>query len=260
MEKLKIAIIQTGADAAGEELARQVYDDPVLLELCTPVCCVANATDKTADATVLSPTAEPAKCPADAVEVIVTDEVRFMLLAGEPTAEDIVKFRNILERDFDLRSPRIAILQEGSVQNPDLASQVTAEQGINTYGPYTVEQILSEDKARYFDGIVCAEGNPAVQRIIAELSPGTPVRYFAGREAVVTAVCPPVSIDEEEGLADVSALTHPVYVAIDVIHNRAFYDEALQNPLQKLYRDKREDRERGERPKVEKTKAEKDEQ
>ena len=258
MEKLKIAIIQTDADAAGGELARQVYDDPVLLELCTPVVCDTVKAD--ADAVVFAPAAEPAKCPADAIEVIVTDEVRFMLLGKEPTAEDIVKFRDILERDFDLRSPRIAILQESSTQNPDLSSQVTAEQGINTYGPYTAEQIIAEGKARYFDGIVCADSGSMVQRIIKELSLGTPVRYFAGRDAIVTAVCPPVHIDEEEGLADVSALTHPVYVAIDVIHNRASYDEPLQNPLQKLYRDKREDRERGERPKAEKTKEENDEQ
>ena len=258
MDKLKIAIVQTGANAAGGELARQVFDDPALLELCTPVCCVGNATDRTVDATVLAPTAEPVKCPSDAIEVIVTDEVRFMLLGKEPTAEDIVKFRDILERDFDLRSPRIGIVQETGIQNPDLSSQVTAEQGINTYGPYTAEQMLAEDKARYFDGIICADAGSTAQRIIKELSLGTPVRYFAGRDAIVTAVCPPVRIDEEEGLADVSVLTHPIYTAIDVIHNRTFFDEARLNPLQKLYRDKREDKERGERPRVEKQKTEND--
>ena len=41
---------------------------------------------------------------------------------------------------------------------------------------------------------------------------------------------------------NVSWLTHPIYTAIDVIRNRAFYDEARRNPLQKLFRDKRDDR------------------
>ena len=177
-----------------------------------------------------------------------------MPLAGEPTAEDIIRLRDILSRDLDISSPRIAIVQETEMQNPDLASSVTAEQGINTYGPYSVEQMKALDMASHFDGIVCAGADAMLQRVVAELSPEAVTRYFAGREAVVTAAWQPVHIDEEEGLADVSALTHPIYRAIDIIHNRASFDEARQNPLQKLYRDKREDRDKGERGKSEKVK------
>jgi len=248
MDKLKIAIIQAGTDAANDELVRRVCEDSALLELCTPDRRAASATNGTADASVIFPAAEPVECPADAVEIVVTETARFMPLAGEPTAEDIAKFRDILERDFDLRSPRIAILQETAVHNPDLASQVTAEQGINTYGPYTAEQLLAEDKACHFDGIISAD-KTLPQRIIKELALEAPVRYFAGRDSVVTALFQPVRIDgEEEGLADISALTHPFYTAIDVVRNRALYDEARQNPLPKLYRDKREDKRKDNAP------------
>ena len=241
MEKLKITILQAGTDSTSEDSIRQICEDPALLELCTPMFCTGKA-DRSSDATVYYPTAEPVRCPADATEIISTEELRFMPLAKEPTAEDIVKLRDILERDFGIRSPRIAIVQEKEMQNPDLASQVTAEQGINTYGPYSVEQVLADDKACHFDGIVTAD-EPLAQRIIKELLLKAPVRFFAGRESVVTAACQPARIEgAEEGLADISALTHPIYTAIDVIHNRAFFDEALQNPLPKLYRDKREDR------------------
>ena len=49
-------------------------------------------------------------------------------------------------------------------------------------------------------------------------------------------------------LPDVSALTKPIYTAIDIVRNRAFYDEARQNPLPKLFRDKREDRKKDDAP------------
>jgi len=248
MEKLKIAIAQVGTDAKGKEIILRACEETALTELCTPIVLNSADAETNADALVLVPTSEPTKCPAGALEIIVTDTTNFLPLAQEPTAEDIIKFRDILERDFDRRSPRIAIVQETEMQVPDLASQVTAEPGINTYGPYSVEQVLAEDKVRHFDGIVTADKTLA-QRIIKELMLEAPVRFFAGRASVVTAVCQPISInEEEEGLADISALTHPIYTAIDVIRNRAFYDEARQNPLPKLFHDKREDKRKDNTP------------
>jgi len=263
MKKPKIAIVPTGTDATSNELVRQIFEDPMVLELCTPVIYSPGQAPKNADAadaTILYPTTERPECPADATEVVLTEDKCILPLAGEPTAEDIVKLRDILNRDLNILSPRIAIVQKTEMQNPDLANSVTAEHGINTYGPYTVEQMKATDMASHFDGIVCVGPDTMVQRVITVLSPEATARFFAGREAVVTTAWQSVRIDEEEGLADVSALTHPVYLAIDIIHNRATYDEARQNPLQKLYRDKREDKERGEKPKVEKLNTENDEQ
>lgn len=248
MEKLKIAITQ--GNVASEEGFLKVFDDPTLFELCTPItydsadnmkAALQDLKEGNVDALVLAPTDEPIKCPADATEVVVTDKACFMPLAKEPTEEDIIKLRNILERDFDVRNPRIAIVQENSMQNPDLASQVTTKQSINTYGPYTSEQILSEDTAHHFDGIIIPEGNT----LATSLSSEAPVRYFAGKEDVVTAVYPFAQTDNME---DVSKLTHPIYTAIDIVRNRAFYDEARQDPLPKLFRDKREDRKTNEAP------------
>ena len=238
MDKIKIAITSVGTDASCKELVRQICEDPTMLELCIP-CSAGND----ADAQVLVPNGEPIKCPADATEIVVTEKTHFMPLAKEPTAADNIKLRDILERDFDARNPRIAIVQESPMQNPDIASQVTADQGINTYGPYTSEQVLSEDFACHFDGIIIPEGS----RLVASLSTGAPIRYFAGKDKVVTAVYSPIKTnDTADGLADISELTHPIYTAIDIIRHRAFYDEALQSPLPKLFRDKREDRKRDE--------------
>lgn len=250
MDKLKIAVTQSNTSDAAGELIRSILGDTALLELCSPIlydagkaeAALRDVAEGKADALVhISPT-DPAH-PADAIEIIATDKIYFMPIAKEPTAEDVANLRNILERDFDIRSPRIAIVQETSLQNPDLANQVTAEQGINTYGPYTVAQILEGNKLSHFDGIIAANGKTTVQNIVAELALEAPVRYFAGKETVVTAVCKPSRTgNPEEGLADVSAWTHPFYTAFDVIRNRAHYDEARQNPLQKLFRDKRDDK------------------
>ena len=250
MEKLKIAISQTGADSAAGDLIRQVCSDPAMLELCTPVKLEKEAAYRElergkVDALVLTSAAEQEK---NAIEIIVTDKANIMVLSKEPTAEDIVKFRDILERDFGLQLPRIAIVLETALQNPDLASQITEEHGINTYGPYTVEQIMADDTASHFDGIVTADRSLA-QRIVAEMADVAPVLYFAGRDRIVTAVYEPAKEEvTEEGVADVSWLTHPFFVATDVIRNRVFYDEARQDPLPKLFHDKREERKRSEAP------------
>lgn len=250
MEKLKIAIALTGGESTENGLIRQVCDDPTMLELCSPAFFDEEAgyrelEEENADALVLYASTEPAKRPARSIEIIVTEKTNLMPLSKEPTAEDVIKFRDILERDFDQQLPRIAIVQESAMQNPDLASQVTTEQGINTYGPYTSEQILSEDSACHFDGIIISEGSP----LTTNLSGGASARFFAGLETVITASYNIVQMEEtEEGVADVSALTKPIYTAIDIVRNRAFYDEARHNPLPKLFRDKREDRKKDDTP------------
>ena len=248
MEKLKIAITQ-GRETS-EEFFHNAFEDPTLFELCTPItydsadsmkAALQDLEEGNVDALVYAPTEEPVKCPADATEVVVTEKACFMPLTKEPTEEDIVKLRDILERDFDIRNPRIAIVQENSMQNPELASQVTTEQSINTYGPYTSEQIQNEDIACHFDGIIIPEDSTLVSNVSQEV----PVRYFAGREEVVTA---PYSSGQTDEMEEVSKLTHPIYTAIDIVRNRAFYDEARQDPLPKLFRDKREDRKQNEAP------------
>lgn len=257
MEKLKIAIIRNGLDATNDDLFCSICEDPVMSELCIPFVydsgdqetAFRNLDEGNVKALVLTSNIEPTKRPAGSVEIVVTEKTNFMLITKEPTAEDIVKFRDILERDFNLSSPRIAIIQESPMQYPDLASQITTEQGINTYGPYTTEKIQAEEAVCHFDGVIVADGEHLLQRLITDSPQEAPVRYFAGTKSVITTVFRPVHIDEAgDGLADVSRLTHPIYTAIDIIRNRAFYDEARQNILPKLFRDKHEERKQNEAP------------
>lgn len=258
MEKLKIAITKNGIDATNDDLFCSIFEDPVMSDLCIPVIydrgrqevALRDLDKGNVDALVYTSIAEPTEKPAGSIEIIVTEKTNFMPFAQEPTAEDVIRFRDILERDFDLRSPRIAIVQESKAcKNPDLTSQVTEEQGINTYGPYTQEQLLAEDMVSHFDGIIVTDGEAVIQHIITSLSLEAPVRYYAGGKSVVTAVYQPIHIDNaEDRTVNVSALTHPIFTAVDIVRNRTFYDEARQDILPKLFRDKREDRKQNETP------------
>ena len=248
MEKLKIAVTTIGTDAVNESRIRSICEDPVVLDLCTTIVyekeeALCELSKGNVNALVLYPSTESVKRPVESIEFIVTDKTIFIPIRKEPSIEEIVQFRDILERDFDIHSPRVAIVLEGNMQNPDFANQVTTEQGINTYGPYTLEQILAEDAINHFDCIVIIGDSVLEQHIIAGLSQDAPVRFFANTGTVITSTYHPVLMkEEEEGVTDISELTHPIYIAIDVIRNRILYDKARQNPLPKLFRDKRDDR------------------
>lgn len=250
MEKLKIAFTQGSAGEAVSQTILAALNDPAMTDLCTPMHmdeqeAVRNLGEGKANALVLGPSGNPAPCPADAFELIVMDKTCIAQLTKEPTAADVGRLAAVLERDFDRRSPRIAIVQDSNMQNPDLTNQVTTEQGINTYGPYTTEQIAEADMAQHFDGIIAT--SPSTAKLLAEEHAETaPVRYFAGRHTIVMAMCQPKQVTQEDGLADLSWLTHPFYLATDIARHRANYDQARQNPLPKLFRDKREDRRKDE--------------
>ena len=47
-----------------------------------------------------------------------------------------------------------------------------------------------------------------------------------------------------KGVADETSFRTAVYKAIDIFRNRINYDEPMQNPLQKLYHERRDDSEK----------------
>ena len=47
-----------------------------------------------------------------------------------------------------------------------------------------------------------------------------------------------------KGIADETAFRHAIFAAIDIFRSRAVYDEPMDNPLQKLYHEKRDESEK----------------
>jgi 4-hydroxythreonine-4-phosphate dehydrogenase len=71
------------------------------------------------------------------------------------------------------------------------------------------------------------------------------VNYTAGLEFVRTSPDHGVAYDiAGKGVASESSFRQALYAAIDIYHNRKIDQEATQNPLPKLYQDRREDERR----------------
>jgi 4-hydroxythreonine-4-phosphate dehydrogenase len=68
------------------------------------------------------------------------------------------------------------------------------------------------------------------------------VNYTAGLPIVRTSPDHGTAYDiAGKGIADENSMRQAIFTAIDVFRNRKFYDEPLQNPLPKLFHEKRED-------------------
>ena len=68
------------------------------------------------------------------------------------------------------------------------------------------------------------------------------VVFVANLSYVCTSPCQNVQYSiAGKGVAEILSLNHAIFSAIDICKNRVFYDKAHENPLPKLYQDKRED-------------------
>ena len=68
------------------------------------------------------------------------------------------------------------------------------------------------------------------------------MNYTAGLPVVRTSPGHGTAYDiAGEGVADASSFRNAIYAAIDIFRNRNGYDEPLQNPLKKLYHERKDD-------------------
>ncbi|MBQ5643323.1 MAG: hypothetical protein IIV13_06150 [Bacteroidaceae bacterium] len=87
---------------------------------------------------------------------------------------------------------------------------------------------LDTENYKTYDAVLTSDRKQGIKAFM-ELSHGNGVAYTTGRELVCTS---PFSAD---------SFRESIYVAKDIIRNRERYDEARQNPLPKLFIDKKED-------------------
>lgn len=88
--------------------------------------------------------------------------------------------------------------------------------------------VLDTENYKIYDAVLTSDREQGIKAFL-ELSNGNGVAYTTGRELVCTS---PFSVD---------SFRESIYVAKDIIRNRGRYDEARQNPLPKLFIDKKED-------------------
>ena len=161
-----------------------------------------------------------------------------------------------IKRDFLITNPRIAVLalnprsneeescgkEESEIIIP--AIDKLAEQGIQAFGPYATDEFFGKGYFSDFDGIMAMYHDQATTPFHS-LYTEDGVIYTAGLPIIHTAanMAPSYSIAGCNE-ADESSFRQAVFLAIDAFQNRNSYDEAIENPLPKLYHEKRDESEK----------------
>ena len=204
-----------------------------------------------------------------ALMILMNESLRVALVTTHLPVKDIAKaitkegiiekatiFHKALKRDFRISSPRIAVLslnphagddgllgtEEKNIILP--AIEELADKGIQAFGPFAADGFFGSGAYDHFDGVLAMyhdQGLAPFKTIALESG----VNYTAGLPIVRTSPDHGTAYDiAGKGVADENSMRQAIFTAIDVFRNRKFYDEPLQNPLQKLFHEKREDGEK----------------
>lgn len=160
---------------------------------------------------------------------------------------------NSLRRDFRISNPRIAVLalnpkggENGllGTEETDVLAPAIEElnaNGIRAFGPYAADEFFGQAYYVEFDAVLAMYYDQAFVPF-RQLSNGDGVNFTAGLSMVRTAPDAGTQLEVAgKNYLSGDSLRSAIYLAIDVARNRAEYDEAIQNPLPKLYKEKRDD-------------------
>ena len=190
----------------------------------------------------------------------VTEKIPLKNVTAGITEERIIErvklMQQTIKRDFLITNPRIAVLalnprsneeescgkEESEIIIP--AIDKLAEQGIQAFGPYAADEFFGKGYFSDFDGIMAMYHDQATTPFHS-LYTEDGVIYTAGLPIIHTAanMAPSYSIAGCNE-ADESSFRQAVFLAIDAFLNRNSYDEAIENPLPKLYHEKRDESEK----------------
>ncbi len=186
---------------------------------------------------------------------LATSNLPISEVAGKITKELVLErlrqLNTSLKRDFTFTQPRIAVLslnpQPGKEEEEAIkpAIEEANEEKVNVYGPFNANDFFGGNSYRHYDGILAMYDEQGK----------TPFRVVTKEEGVIYCANLPYILTSPDqnpqnniagkGVADTLPLNHAIFTAIDICRNRTEYDEANENPLQKLYIDKRDDNRKG---------------
>ena len=177
-------------------------------------------------------------------------------ITKEAIVEKAVIFQKSLKRDFRISNPRIAVLslnphagdngllgsEEKEVIVP--AIEELEKQGVQAFGPYAADGFFGSNTYDYFDGVLAMYHDQGLAPF-KTIALDSGVNYTAGLPIIRTSPDHGTAYDiAGQGKADENSFRQAIYIAIDVFRNRLNYDEPLQNPLPKLFHEKRDDSEK----------------
>ena len=191
---------------------------------------------------------------------LVTTHLPIKDIAEAITEEAIISkatiFHKSLKRDFRISNPRLAILalnphagDNGVIGNEEKDIIIPAinkleENGIQAFGPYAADGFFASEAYRAFDGVLAMyhdQGLAPFKTIACDDG----VNYTAGLPIVRTSPDHGTAYDiTGKGIASENSFRQAIYTAIDIFRNRAEYDEPMENPLPKIYHEKRDESEK----------------
>ena len=191
---------------------------------------------------------------------LVTTHLPIKDVAKAITKEAIIEKATILhkslKRDFRISNPRIAVLalnphagDAGVIGDEEQttiipAIEELAEQGIQAFGPYPADGFFGSGQYDKFDAVLAMYHDQGLAPF-KTLAVEDGVNYTAGLPIVRTSPDHGTAYDiAGKCVADENSFRQAVYMAIDIFRNRIDYDEAYENPLPKLYHEKKDDSEK----------------
>ena len=210
MNTLKIGIVHS--DQKGQETIANAFEDILLDEICTKTLY-----EKQGEEGIDEALADWEEGNTDAI-LFIPAEGEERLNPASLRGLDMIVWEDLRmafadeEEDFEeqVQTLRTALERDFYIDNPRIIPHLDAE----NYKTY--DAVLTKNKEQ---GL----------RDFLELSRGNGVAYTTGRELVCTA---PFSAD---------SFRDSIYIAKDILKNREQYDKARENPLPKLFIDKKED-------------------
>jgi len=205
---------------------------------------------------------------SEALMILMNERIRVALatthlpisqVAKAITKENIFSKLQILDhslrRDFSISAPRIAVLglnphagDNGLIGNEEQEAIIPAIEEINStpkgvvaFGPYPADGFFGNRSYEHFDAVLAMYHDQGLTAFKA-LAMGDGVNFTAGLPIVRTSPDHGTAFDiAGQGVADENSFRQALFTAIDVWRNRNRFDEAGENPLPKLYHDRRED-------------------
>ena len=204
-----------------------------------------------------------------ALMILMNESLRVALVTTHLPIKDISKaitkeaiiekatiFHKSLKRDFRISSPRIAVLslnphagdngllgsEEKEIILP--AIEELEKQGIQAFGPFAADGFFGSNNYDHFDGVLAMYHDQGLAPF-KTIALDSGVNFTAGLPIVRTSPDHGTAYDiAGQGKADENSFRQAVYTAIDVFRNRQEYDKPLENPLPKLFHEKRDDSEK----------------
>jgi 4-hydroxythreonine-4-phosphate dehydrogenase len=181
---------------------------------------------------------------------LVTEHVPVKDIAAHISKESIVSKLHILneslKRDFGTEKPKIAVLglnphagdeglvgdEEQSIIKP--AIKDAKDKGILAFGAFSADAFFARAQYQQFDAVLAMYHDQGLIPF-KSLAIGEGVNFTAGMPVVRTSPDHGTAFDiAGKGKADISSFVAAIFECIDIIKQRAAYDESHANPLRKM--------------------------